>query len=125
MLYKMSVSNIVFCAILLASASQGYAEDAPQHHLSQWPIWHWHNHQPRQDQLNALHKSDVTPEESREIDQLYMQLEQGNPKIRYIVTKGLVRRALIHRPDRVLAELGTGASRASMPHLRIPGAAIP
>jgi hypothetical protein len=82
MLYKMSVSNIVFCAILLASASQGYAEDAPQHHLSQWPIWHWHNHQPRQDQLNALHKSDVTPEESREIDRLYMQLEQGSSKIR-------------------------------------------
>ncbi len=33
-----------------------------------WPIRHWHNHQPRQSQLDAMHKSDVTPEEARKID---------------------------------------------------------
>lgn len=29
-----------------------------------------------------MHKRDVTPEETREIDRLYMQLEQRAPKIR-------------------------------------------
>jgi len=70
MLHKIGTANIVLCVILLAAASPGYAEDA-RLHPGPWPIWHWHNHQPTQRQLDALHKSDVTPEESREIDRLY------------------------------------------------------
>jgi hypothetical protein len=76
-----AATNIVLCIILLASIAPAYAEDAPKPHPGPWPIWHWRNHQPTQRQLDAMHKSDVTPEEPREIDRLYMQLEQDNPKI--------------------------------------------
>lgn len=78
---KIGASTIVLCGILLVLASRGEAEDAPRLDRNPWPIWHWHNHQPRQDQLGAMHKNDVTPEESREIDRLYMQLEHDNSKI--------------------------------------------
>jgi hypothetical protein len=37
-------ANFALCVIFLASASPGYAEDAPQLHPGPWPIWHWHNH---------------------------------------------------------------------------------
>ena len=81
MLHKIGASTILLCGILLAAASRGDAEGAAQRHPGPWPIWHWHNHQPRQTQLDAMHKSDVTHEESREIDRLYMQLEHDNSKI--------------------------------------------
>ena len=81
MLHRIGALKIVICVILLGSTLPGYAEDAPQLHPGPWPIWHWQNHQPRQDQLDAMHKSNVTPEELREIDRLYMQLERFNPKI--------------------------------------------
>jgi len=74
-------STIVLCGILLCCTSRGNAEDARPLHPGPWPIWHWHNHQPRQSQLDAMHKRDVTPEEAHEIDRLYNQLEQKNPKI--------------------------------------------
>jgi len=80
MLHRIAAATIVLGGTLLPSTSGGYAADAPRLHRGPWPIWHWHNHQPRQAQLDAMHKGDVTPEESREIDRLYMQLERGNSK---------------------------------------------
>ncbi len=78
--YKTNAAKIALGAMLLASTSPRYAEAAARLHPGPWPIWHWHNHQPRQDQLEAMHKSDVTPEEAREIDRLYMQLEGDTQK---------------------------------------------
>jgi Spy/CpxP family protein refolding chaperone len=46
-----------------------------------WPIWNGKNHQPRQDQLDALHERDVTPRESQEIERLYNELERPTPQI--------------------------------------------
>jgi len=76
---KTRTAAIAFCAILLASTSAGYGDDTAHRHPEPWPIWNWRNHQPTQRQLDALHKRDVTPEQAREIDRLYMQLEGSGP----------------------------------------------
>jgi hypothetical protein len=73
MLHKIVASTISLCVIFLASASWGYAEDAPPRHPTPWPIRHWRNHQPL--------RSDITPQQSRDIQHLYMQREQNNPKL--------------------------------------------
>ena len=39
------------------------------------------HHQPTEDQLDALHRQDVTPNEAREVDQLYNQLESSSERI--------------------------------------------
>ena len=69
--HKTGISNILLGAILAASTTAAYAEDAPQLHPTPWPIWHWRNHQPR--------RSDLTPEQSRKIDRLYMQIKKEDP----------------------------------------------
>jgi hypothetical protein len=85
---------IVLAAVLLAPASPGYAQAAvqqtaaqrqataqraaAQRHSGPGPIWQWRNHQPREDQLKALHKNDLTPDEAAVVDQLYEQLEAPN-----------------------------------------------
>jgi hypothetical protein len=76
MLHKLAIASaiIVLAATLPVPASLGYAEDAAPVDPGPWPIWHWHNHQPRQDQLEALHENDLTPKEAREVDRLYEQL---------------------------------------------------
>jgi len=71
--YRFKTSNIVFGAILLASTSAGYGDNAPKLHPAPWPIRHWRNHQPR--------RSDITPEQSRKIDRLYMRIEKDNPQL--------------------------------------------
>jgi hypothetical protein len=78
---KAIVANFLLGVIVLASASRGYAQDAPQRHPTPWPIWHWHQHQPTRAELKAMHEHDVTPEEAREINRLYMQLEGNTPNI--------------------------------------------
>jgi hypothetical protein len=77
MLYKLAIAPIVtlLATFLVIPASRGYAENAPLPHRGPWPIWHWHNHQPRRDQLRAMHKRDLTSEEAREVDRLYWELE--------------------------------------------------
>ena len=76
-----ALAFLLLCVTLLAAASPRAAQNAPQIHPGPWPIWNWHNHQPRQDQLDAMHKSDVTPDEAREIDRLYMQLEHADSRL--------------------------------------------
>lgn len=72
--HKTGISSIILLgAILIASATAAYAKDAPQLHPTPWPIWHWRNHQPR--------RSDITPEQSRKIDRLYMQIEKKDPQL--------------------------------------------
>jgi len=77
MLDKTIVAKILLCAVLLVSASHGYAKSARKVHPEPWPIWDWHNHQPTQRQLDALREKGLAPGEEREIDRLYMQFEQS------------------------------------------------
>ena len=72
--------NVSLLAGLLVAVTPA-AQESVRPSQVPWPIWHGQNHQPRQDQLDALHESDVTPKESQEIDWLYEQLERDNPQI--------------------------------------------
>ena len=78
--------KIVFgVALALASlllANIGYAEDSPPLHKRPWPIHNGHNYQPTEHELRALHLEDVTPDQAREIDQLYDQLLASSEKDR-------------------------------------------
>jgi hypothetical protein len=47
---------------------------APPFHRGPWPIQNGFDQQPTQYELRALHRQDVTPDEAREINQLYDQL---------------------------------------------------
>jgi len=67
---------IVVAAALPTPASLGYAQSSAPRHTGS--IWHWRNHQPRQDQLEALHKKDLTSEEADVVDRLYRQLQAPN-----------------------------------------------
>jgi len=62
-------------------ASPGFAEDATPPHPGPWPIEHGHNLQPRRDQLRAMNVRDLTPEQAREVERLYEQLEASSTKI--------------------------------------------
>ena len=57
-------------AVCFAIGALG-AANAAQPQPTPWPIRHWRNHQPR--------RNNLTPEESKRIDRLYMQMEKQNP----------------------------------------------
>jgi hypothetical protein len=72
MLQTIKAANIAL-VILPILAARADAANTTQLHPGPWPIRHWRNHQPR--------RSDITPEESREIDRLYLEIERENPKL--------------------------------------------
>jgi hypothetical protein len=74
------ISVLLFTALLFSVTPVGARESARPTGVP-GPIWNGQNHQPRKDQLDALHQKDVTPKESEEIDRLYMQLEKSTPQI--------------------------------------------
>jgi hypothetical protein len=61
-------------AALWFLGTRGFAEEAPPLHQGDWPIHGWHDQQPTQDQLNALHLQDVTPNQAQEVDRIYNKL---------------------------------------------------
>jgi hypothetical protein len=71
----------MFGTALSFLGTHGFAKGAPLPHQGTWPINNWHNHQPTQDQLNALHPHDVTPDQAREVDRLYDQLLSSSARI--------------------------------------------
>ena len=76
----MSNKVVVAGALILASllpANVGFAEDAAPFHRGAWPIHNGRNYQPTENELRALQRQDVTPDEAREIDRLYDQLLSG------------------------------------------------
>src|SRR5579862_2326272 len=87
MLPRVGASIIVFCGISFGWTLRGHAEDTQRLHPGPWPIWHWHNHQPRQSQLDAMHKRNVTPKEAREIDRLYNSLSSQAQKSPQTITR--------------------------------------
>jgi hypothetical protein len=67
-------------------AQPGYADraqpkDVPLPHPGPWPIYDWREHQPTRYQLDAMHLHDLTPNDAREVDRLYNQLESSSARI--------------------------------------------
>jgi Spy/CpxP family protein refolding chaperone len=80
----MSTRIAIACAFGAALSSLGlaaFAKDAPQPHPGPWPIYDWRNHQPTRHQLDAMHMHDLAPNEAREVDRLYDQLESSSARI--------------------------------------------
>jgi hypothetical protein len=79
-------SKVIFACVLISALSflsaLGSAEDAPSTlHQGPWPIYRGRQHQPTQDELNAQHQQDVTPDQAGDIDRLYDQLLSNSEKI--------------------------------------------
>jgi len=70
---RMTKAAYIAPAILLILATQTNAANTDQLHPGPWPIRHWRNHQPR--------RSDITLDQSRKIDRLYLKIERDNPKL--------------------------------------------
>jgi hypothetical protein len=71
MLQTIKASSVALWVIWLVLAPGAHAANISQLHPGPWPIRHWRNHQPR--------RSDITPEQSREIDRLYLKIEKKGP----------------------------------------------
>jgi Spy/CpxP family protein refolding chaperone len=70
-----------FGAALSSLGLPAFAKDAPQPHPGPRPIYDWRNHQPTRHQLDTKHLHDLTPNEAREVDRLYDQLESSSARI--------------------------------------------
>jgi hypothetical protein len=69
-------------AVGTPTALAANTEGGPPLHKGPWPIRNGHNYQPAEHKLRALHQEDVTPDQAREIDQLYAQLLASSEKVR-------------------------------------------
>ena len=67
--------------VLFAVSLAGAGQVKPLPHRGPWPIAQGHNLQPRADQLKAMRKEDLTPQESLEVDRLYRQLEESSQEM--------------------------------------------
>lgn len=70
-----AAGRVLFVLPLLMAVSPGYTENAPLPHRGPWPIQHWHNIQPTEKQLRAMHVQDVTKRQGRRIGELYWELQ--------------------------------------------------
>jgi Spy/CpxP family protein refolding chaperone len=70
-----------FCATLSSLGLPALSKDAPPPHPGPWPIYDWRNHQPTRRQLHIMHMHDLTPNEAREVDRLYDQLESSSARM--------------------------------------------
>ena len=78
------LNKVCRCALVAALSlltEPGGAKDTSPLHQRSWPIYNGFNHQPTQDELRALHRQDVTPDQAHEIDRLYDQLLSSSEKI--------------------------------------------
>jgi hypothetical protein len=67
--------RIPFLLTVLIPVLCGVANAAPTRHPRPWPIHNWHQFQPRETQLKAMHIQDITPREARKVNRLYWELE--------------------------------------------------
>jgi hypothetical protein len=65
------VLSCMLAAAVLFVGTPVFAKNARLPHDDAWPIYDWHDHQPTQDQLSALHLRDVTRNQARGLDRLY------------------------------------------------------
>ena len=71
------LKNVIACAsgaALSLLGTLGFAQEALPLHQGDWPIHGWHDQQPTEDQLNAQHLQDVTPNQAQEVDRIYNKL---------------------------------------------------
>jgi hypothetical protein len=91
MLHKFipKAARILFVLPLLATALPGYAmgaspvryakKNAALRHRGPWPIYRWHDLQPTEKQLRAMHIRDITRREARRVGELYWELQSMQP----------------------------------------------
>ena len=106
-------TRIVLGMALLVPPSRGYAENAPTPRPGTWPIQNWHQLQPREDQLKAMHMDDLTPEDARKVEQLYWELEGQS-------TNGAVKCDARSIPPRERNQCRAAAGASVMPSRPVP-----
>jgi translation elongation factor EF-4 len=69
MILKLTIAGALGAALSFLGTF-GFAQVAPPVHRGDWPIHHWHQYQPTQDELEKLDLQDVTRKEAKEVDRL-------------------------------------------------------